>query len=161
MKQQLEDAISKARELSRVGNKDAAISLANELLEQYPLEARVWFLRGSLYSLKKDYLAAIKDITEAICIHPESHFFFNRGCYYFSIRQYTSAIEDFKQALSMDNYNDESYRQYLFFWRAETLIKLNKKQEALLDIACIGEDFKTWTFALRSKSDLIADCEKL
>ena len=161
MKQRLEDIINEARELVRAGNEDAAIVLANELIEQYPLEAKSWSLRGNLYARKKEYSGAIKDITKAISIHPESIFFYARGRYHFSSGEYALAVEDFRQGLSGENYDDESYRVELFFWRAEALIKLNKKQEALTDIARIGEDFKTWTFALRKKSDLIDDCEKL
>ncbi len=71
------------------------------------------------------------------------------------------AERDFNQAIKVDDYGDSGFTQMLFFFRAEVFIKLGKIQEALSDISHIPDGYETWTFKLRNKGDLIADCAKV
>jgi hypothetical protein len=61
-----------------------------------------------------------------------------------------------------ERYKNDAYREELHFWRAEALLRLGKKQEALTDLAHVYDnDFASWTYKLRTKADLLADCSKL
>jgi hypothetical protein len=75
----IEALIAKAERLVRTGEEAVAMATANELIEQYPHDARPWSLRSYLFSLRDDYPHAIADLTRAIQINDlETDFFFNR-----------------------------------------------------------------------------------
>jgi tetratricopeptide (TPR) repeat protein len=155
------DLISIAKEKAHRGDQNGAMSLAVQLVEQYPTEARVWSLRSFLFALRKEFAKALTDITRAINIHPEPHFFFTRGRYNFELGDDQSAVKDFSTGLHFDHYEDDSYREELYFWRAEAFIRLGNKREALSDLAHLHKDKQTWTYELRSKLDLLVACDKL
>jgi tetratricopeptide (TPR) repeat protein len=159
----LDDRISKAMELAR--NEDAAaMPMANELVEQYPKETKVWAFRGYLYARNRNHAEAVADLTRAIEIDPMNPFyFFSRGRYQFALGDDRSAIDDFAAGLALcDQYNIDDYREELHFWRAEALLRLGKKREALSDLDHVHEDtFRSWTYKLRTKADLLADCNRL
>lgn len=139
------------------------MSLANELVKQYPDEMRVWLLRSHLHNLDENYKDAIGDLTRAIEINPmEPHLFYTRGTCRFAQADYEGAVNDFSKGLALcDYHSSDYYRGELYFWRAESLLKLGRKQDALLDLAHVGEDQTSWTDKLRTKSDLLRDCNGL
>jgi len=88
--------------------------------------------------------------------------FINRGADQFALGDNGSSINDFTRGLDLcELYTSNDYRETLLFWRAEALLKLGRKQEALADLAYVSEDFRFWTDKLRTKGDLLADCAKL
>ncbi len=159
----LEDLIRKAEELARTGKQEAAASMAMQLTTDYPREAAVWSLRAYLHGASKHYVDAVADLTRAIALNAmEPDFFLNRGIYSFALGEDQSAIEDFSKGLELcDHYNNDYYRETLHFWRAEALLRLGKRAEALADLSRVREDFSFWTYKLRTKADLVADCKKL
>jgi len=165
--------ISKAKRLARNDENEAALSLANELLEQYPNEVRVWSLRAYLHGRDSKYAEAVSDLTRAIeidAMEPAEQrldtghlkkvdLFFNRGADRFALGDNQLAIDDFTRGLDIcDQHNSDDYRETLHFWRAEALLRLGKKREALADLARVADDFSFWTYKLRSKKDLLTDC---
>ena len=161
MPRNLDDLISEAKELARRGEKDKALLRAIELTEEYPDNVSTWSLRSFIHALKSNYTHAISDISRAIDLNPESRFFFARGRYNFHLGNNQAAVKDFSEGLVYENYGDDSYRQELYFWRAEALIRLGNKSEALSDLFQICDDKQSWTYELRSKSDLLFDCNRL
>jgi tetratricopeptide (TPR) repeat protein len=159
----LNDLISKAEELAKHGESEGAMSVANELVEQHPNEINVWFLRAYLHELRNHYAEAIADLTHAIDINAdEPHFFYSRGRYNFALGDAQSAIHDFNKGLALcDKHDSDYYREELHFWRAEALLRLGKKQEALSDLGSVRNDFSSWTYKLRTKEELLADCRRL
>jgi tetratricopeptide (TPR) repeat protein len=153
--------ISKAKELWRSGSPQAAISLANELVQKYPTEIRTWLLRAHLYNLNENHKEAIADLTHAININDmEPHLFYTRGTCSFALADYESALNDFSKGLQLcDYHNNDYYRGELHFWRAETLLKLGRKRDALADLVYVDEDHTSWTDKLRTKADLLKDCD--
>jgi tetratricopeptide (TPR) repeat protein len=159
----LDELISKAKELAKVHDEEGAMSLATELVQQYPQEMRVWSLRAYLHGLQGNYTEAVADLTRAIEINPaEPHYFYSRGRYRFGLSDNPAAIEDFSKGLDLcDRYKSDYYREELHFWRAEALLRLGKKHEALSDLAHVSDDFRSWTDKLRTKAELLADCARL
>jgi tetratricopeptide (TPR) repeat protein len=171
----VDNLISKAKKMARNDNNGGAMSLASELVEQYPNEVRVWSLRAYLHGRNRNYADAVADLTRAIelkALEPDLSFdkgvliavdlYFNRGADRFALGDDQSAIDDFTKGLDLcDHYKSDDYRETLHFWRAEGLLRLRKKREALADLAHVSADFSFWTYKLRTKADLLADCDKL
>jgi len=159
----LDHLISKAEHLARSGDNDEAMSLATDLTEQHPSEIKVWMLRAHLWTLKRDYTQAIADLTRAININGmEPSLFYDRGRHALALGDVLSAISDFSEGLRLcDGYNDDYYRGPLHFFRAEALLRLGRKHEALADLHHVREDFTTWTDKLRTKAELLAECSEL
>lgn len=158
----LDKKLDKIRDLADQGKEEAAFVQINELIALYPNDPEVWSLRSSLYAKAKNYDEALSNISKAIEISPEeASFHTQRGRYHFRLGNDLIAVKDFSDALLTYNRGDISLIQHIYFFRAESFIKLGKKQEALLDISHIPDNFQIWTFKLRSKADLIADCDKI
>jgi len=162
MTSNLDDFIAKAKQMAE-NDHTGALSLANELAEKNPNEMKVWILRGYLHELSDDYDEAVVDLTRAIEINPmEPRLFYSRGRYRFALSDDRLAIDDFTKGLELcDRYKKDDYREELFFWRAEALLRLGKKREALSDLAHVPGDYTSWTYKLRTKADLLADCSEL
>jgi tetratricopeptide (TPR) repeat protein len=160
MTSDLDASISRARQLARVGGKGEALSLATALVDRHPHDMGVWLLRAYLYARDGNYVQAVADLTCAIVIKPtEPSLFYDRGRHRLALGEYQSAINDFTKALKICGLsNDEYYSESLHFMRAEALLRLGKKKEALADLAYVREDLRTWTYKLRSKAELLAEC---
>jgi tetratricopeptide (TPR) repeat protein len=65
----LEDRIL---EYARMREFDLAISVANELLQQFPTLGRAYYLRGMMFFIKQDYGRAIADFKEAVRFEPSN-----------------------------------------------------------------------------------------
>ena len=158
----LDVEIEKVRTLTREGKSDAAMSLCQELVAQHPSNANVWRMRAHLYFSDGQLDKAEGDITHALSIDQQSVFFFTRARYRLRMEEFTGVAEDIESALlaeKMNEYGDETYLWELYFFRAEAWIKLGQKNKALVDLNNVPDDFRTWTFALRTKADLLADCQ--
>ena len=169
----VDNLIAKAKELARKDEDEGAMALANELAARYPNEMKVWSLRAYLYGRSGNYAEAVADFTRAIEINATESgeltldkgvltavdLHFNRGADSFALGDNQSAVDDFTKGLDLcDRYGSDDYRETLLFWRAEARLRLGKKQEAILDLAGVRDDFKFWTYKLRTKADLLADC---
>jgi tetratricopeptide (TPR) repeat protein len=162
MQPTLDKLISEAKDLANSGERQEALSLANELIEHYPREARVWSLRAYIYGLTANYEAVFADLSHAIKINPmEPDFFFHRGRYGLITGQNQAAFDDLTKGIELcDYYKNEYYRETLLFMRAEALVHLNRKDEALSDLALVRDDFTIWTSRLRTKAELVAECRR-
>jgi len=155
-----DEIIFKVKQLDKSGRDQEAMSLANELVARHSDKAQAWLLRGHLHALGKDYAGASADLTRAIEINAlEPHFFLSRGKYRFLGGENALAVEDFSKGLELSDYHrNDYYRETLYFWRAEALLKLGRRSEALSDLAHVRDDFRFWTYELRTKADLLSDC---
>jgi tetratricopeptide (TPR) repeat protein len=159
----LDQQISTAKNLDGSGDSDGAMLLATKLVEQHPNEMEVWSLRAYLHASKHNYERAVADLTRAIAINSmEPVLFWNRGRYESKEGNYQSAVSDFSRGLELcDHYKDDYYREALHFFRAEVLINIGKKREALADLDHVRDGLKTWTYKLRTKAELLEECDKL
>jgi tetratricopeptide (TPR) repeat protein len=163
MSSSLESLILKAKQFARSGDNQKALSLADELVGRYPNEMEAWSLRGHLHARNHNYQEALADVTRAIDANPfEPSLFFDRGRYELVVGKEESAVTDFSKGLELcDHHKDDYYRESLYFFRAEAFLRLGRKHEALEDLVRVRDDFKTWIDKVRTKADLLADCDKL
>lgn len=158
----LDKKIDELWQLKEKGDHETALTLVKNLRSEYPDNDRLFFLEGTIYAREGNYKRAIECLDRAIALCPDkATLYFHRGEYNLCLDNILKSMEDFSDAISKDNYNDITFTEILYFYRAETFIKLGRKQEALSDLSKIPENYQTWTFELRSKADLIADCNKL
>jgi tetratricopeptide (TPR) repeat protein len=163
MSTNLDEQIAKAKNLAQSGDEEGGMSMATALVEQHPVEMKVWSLRAYLHAGNSNYEQAIADLTRAIAINSmEPVLFWDRGRYKSLLRLDESAVSDFSRGLELcDSHKDDYYREALHFSRAEALIHLGRKREALADLNHVREDLKTWTYKLRTKAELLTDCDNL
>lgn len=159
----LDSLILKAENLAKSGDAEGAISLAHELCGEYPNEIKVWSLCAYLYGRNGGHLEAINALTHAIGINDsEPKLFYDRGIEQLALRNNQAAVDDFTTALELcDKHADDYYRESLHFLRAEAFLGLNRKQHALADLKHVREDLSSWTFKLRTKAELVAECNGL
>jgi tetratricopeptide (TPR) repeat protein len=157
----LEQEILRAKELARSGDADGAAQLADELVGAHPDAIQVWLLRGYLHERTENHIAAAADLTRAIELESgEPHLFYTRGRSRFQLGDDAGAVEDFDLGLELcDRLENDHYREELHFWRAEALIRLGKIHEALQGLSRVHDDYRTWTNRLRTKRDLLKDCQ--
>jgi len=175
MTPKLQDLIARAKQQARNGDDESAMSLANELVVQYPNETRVWSLRAYLHRRNSNCAGAVADLTRAIEINATERgeqaldpagliaidLLLNRGADEFALGNNQSAIKDFSKGLDLcDRYKSDDYRETLLFWRAEALLRVGKSRSALSDLARVRDGFSFWTYKLRTKEDLLADGKK-
>jgi len=159
----MEDLISRAERLASTGDWDGAMSLASELVAKYPNEMKVWLLRADLYGRNRAYASAIADLSRAIEISPmEPCLFHERGLDALALGNDQAATEDFTRGLELcDRQKSDYYRESFHFLRAEAFLRLRRKKEALADLAHVREDQKAWTYRLRTKAELLYECNSL
>ena len=133
---------------------------AVKLTEQYPKESDTWDVLAYAYAREDHYAEAIAALTRAIEINPRKiALVLKRGEHGLTIGDYHRAIADFSQALILsDEQNVDWCRRALHFLRAEALIQVGKKVEALADLAHLPEDYESYTTDLRTKAELLALC---
>ena len=156
----IDNIIAEAKGLARRHENARAISLADELVRQHPNEMKAWLLRSYLHELAAEYVHAISDLSKAIEINSmEPHLFYNMGRYHFLVDDVEASIQDFSKALELcDFHENDYYREELHFWRAEAFLRLGRKRDAMTDVSSVRDDFKSWTYMLRTKQDLLRDC---
>lgn len=161
MSQELDKMITKAHRLIKEKKRDEAMSVANQAVDEYRDAVEAWILRGYLCELSEDYESALDDLSRAIELNSrEPHLYYTRGRLRFQLQNINAAVEDFSKALDLCSfYKNDYYRDELLFWRAEASVKLGNKETALRDLENLPDDFTSWTYALRTKRDLIADCQ--
>jgi tetratricopeptide (TPR) repeat protein len=156
MRSSLDNYISKARGLEDSGQAKEAMVLANELVGKYPDEMRAWALRAYLHTLARDYAKANSDLDSAIGINEaDPYLYFRRGLNHLALGGWERAAEDFTRGLRL---RDPAYEKAFRFARAEALIGLGRKREAMEDLATLPEEHKMWTNRLRTKAELVSEC---
>jgi tetratricopeptide (TPR) repeat protein len=155
--------MSRAKTLASSGDLNAALSIATELVRDYPRTPRTWSFRAYVRALAHDYAGAIGDISDAIDVAPrEPKLWFDRGRYNLRLERYSDAVADLTKGLDLcDQESNDYYREALLFTRAEALVQLGRAQEALADLAGVREDCTFWTYRLVSKKTLVDECLRM
>lgn len=137
-----------------------AFDEALKLTEHYPEEAEAWSTLAYANKWKKDYRAAVTAMTRAIELQPgKPGLYCTRGGCSLMAGDYASAIADFTEGLALGSHlKRESYREVLYFLRAEAYYQLGRKAEALADLEHVEDDCTFWTVQVRSKAELFALC---
>jgi tetratricopeptide (TPR) repeat protein len=154
--------IKEAESSTAKGEEAVAMLIANGLVESAPEDERVWSFRAYLHARNREYPAALADWTHAIAIAPEDiSLFLGRGTHHLRCGQSASALADFDEALRLsDVHGNDYFRQTLHFLRAEVLLQLGRRDEALIDLQRLPDGFRYRTRSLRTKEDLTSECLK-
>jgi tetratricopeptide (TPR) repeat protein len=148
---------------NRVRSEDpTAIERAAKLAERYPDEPEVWHLLAYAHARKDDMDGAILAMTRMMDVAPsEPETFYSRGRYELRRGNLKAALADFNEGIALSEQLQYTYYlNSLYFFRAEVLVKLGRKAEARADLAHLRDDFVMWTTKLRSKADILAECEE-
>ena len=138
----------------------AALASATKLAADYPLEANVWGLRAYMFARAGNLVNAIGDLDRAIELSaPEPSHYFDRGRYKLRLGDNEGAVADFSRAIGIcDAHGDNYYLESLHFIRADALLKVGRRREALVDLEHVRDGFTLWTSELRSKEALLSEC---
>jgi tetratricopeptide (TPR) repeat protein len=138
----------------------AAVERAAQLAEQYPDEPEVWFSLAFAHAMNDDMDGAVAAMNRLVDIAPrEPAVFFDRGRYEQSRGNLQAALADFTQGIALcEQLHWEYYLESLYFFRADVLVALGRKAEALADLEHVEDDHVAWTTKLRTKAAILADC---
>src|SRR5438309_984887 len=152
------DAISRAAAL---GGPEALDALS-KLLSEHPRDHRVWSARAMVRGRLGDLGGADADWSEAVEMKPgEPHYRYMRGIDRFHRCHYLEALSDFTAAIELcERHGHEYYLAPSYLFRAETFLRLGQIEQAKLDCTNVPKQTTTWTDRLRTKEDILADCER-
>jgi tetratricopeptide (TPR) repeat protein len=161
MSEPLESLIDDIR--NRVhANDPTAIERAVRLAEKYPDNPRVWSLLAYAHDGNNDLDGAVLAMNRMIEIAPSEPLVFDkRGRYELQRGNLEAALADFTTGIELSKQLQfEYYLEDLYFLRAEALVRLGRKAEALADLAHVRDDYDDWLPQRRTKADILADCER-
>jgi len=155
MRSPIDAQVARARTRERAGKTEEAVRLTTQLVESNPDELKAWLLRAHLHTLLHEYTKANSDLTRAIQMDAtDPYVFFRRGLNLLALAEWEAAIQDFSAGLSL---GDPDYADVFHFARAEALISLSRREDALRDLASVPGETTMWTYRLRTRDDLIAE----
>ena len=139
-----------------------AFEQAVQFAEQRPKEPEVWQLRGYAHATKGDWDSAVAAITRMIEVTPpHPRMYLIRGHYEHSRGNLEAALADFDQAVALaKELQDENRLEQLYFMRADVLAALGRKAEARADLAHVPDGYVGRTNRIRSKAEILEDCEE-
>jgi tetratricopeptide (TPR) repeat protein len=137
-----------------------AVERAAQLAEQYPDEPKVWHMLAFVHSMYDDMDGAIAAMTRMKEVSPpEPAIFFDRGRYEQRRGNLEAALADFTAGIALcEKLRADYYLESLYFFRADVLVALGRKAEALADLEHVKDDCVLWTTELRSKFALLTEC---
>jgi tetratricopeptide (TPR) repeat protein len=101
---------------SDVLDEQQALELFSALISLEVSERRWWHNRAAVWSAKGLFDNAIRDLTEAIRLDPDSRAYNNRGTAWFAKGDNEAAIADFTEAIRFDRRNAFAYRNRADAW---------------------------------------------
>jgi Flp pilus assembly protein TadD len=109
----IDDVLQRSKVLRAEGKDHEAIELLTRAIGDQP-DARLYFLRGTLFDLIDQPEQAVSDFTSAIELdgsNPE--YYLNRGCVlsHSLLQRDNEAIHDFEKVLELDPDNIDGYRE--------------------------------------------------
>lgn len=148
----------------RIHAKDpTAVERATQLAEQYPEEKEVWYLLAYAHGVNDDMDNAVLAMNRLADITPpDPEMFFTRGDYENRRSNLQAALTDYTAGIELSKQlQNEDYLEALYFWRADVLVKLGRKADALADLEHVPDDYCSWPMRQepRSKNDILDDIE--
>jgi tetratricopeptide (TPR) repeat protein len=146
--------------LAKKGRYKEAFEQLALLKARNPDEPKIWACQAFVIGRRGDLRAAIASWTRAIELCPEEpHYFYMRGIDFFNIKEYRNAVADFTKVIRLCAvYKSDYYREPAYFFRADAHIRLREFDKAKEDLSNVSEDARTWTDRLRSRAELLAEC---
>jgi tetratricopeptide (TPR) repeat protein len=153
--------LEEIKDIAKTEDYIEALRLVDDLILHNSHEDKIWATRAFINSRKGDREAAIVDWSKAIGLCEEPHYFYMRGHDLFNVGRYREAISDFTKVIALcDMYKSDYYRGPAYFFRADAHVRLREFDEARLDCAYVRDDMQTWTDKLRTRADILAECNQ-
>lgn len=159
MKELLDSLIKDIRKRIRAQD-PTAVERAAQLAEQYPDEPEVWFELARARARNDDMEGAVAAMTRMKEVSPPNpSIFFFRGGYEHRRGDLEAALADFTDGIALaKQLQKEFYLSSLYFSRADVLVTLGRKAEALADLEHVEDDHVGGTTKLRNKFALLTEC---
>jgi tetratricopeptide (TPR) repeat protein len=105
----LEGILLQSQILSAQANYPKAIEVLSAASAEFPMEPRVYVLRGDIYGIMNQPPNSIFDYTKAINLDPENaELFLKRAHAYEETRQFDRALEDYERLLVISSYDPDA-----------------------------------------------------
>jgi len=137
-----------------------AVERAARLAETYPDVPKVWRELAFVHSMFRDMDGAVAAMNRMIAIaHPHPMNFLLRGDYELRRGNHEAALADFTEGIALSKrLQNEFCLSSLYFFRADVLVSLGRKAEALADLEHVEDDHAEWTTKRQSKFALLTEC---
>lgn len=125
----------KAIHLNNGNNLDLATNNLKELQAKFPNDSKVFFLKGMLDYIKKDYNQSIINLTQAIALNPKFvNAFIARSTTHATLENYEKAIIDQTKAINLEPNNIDflSNRAYFYSENKQFAESLNDVKTKIL-----------------------------
>jgi tetratricopeptide (TPR) repeat protein len=156
----LANELEQIKAIAKSGNRNEAIALIDELARVHPREDAIWAARAFVNDREGEWAAAIVDWSKAIDICKEPHYYYMRGICLFQTKDYRNAICDFTKLIELCHvYKSDYYRESAYLFRADAHIRLGEFADARSDCLQVRNDMRTWTDKIRTRADILAECE--
>lgn len=122
----------KAMVMLETGHSQEALPLVNTLLQKYPNDADMMFLKSHVLAQAQNYMAAIEALNTNLSLRQKKgKTYLQRGLLYIVIFDYNAAVKDLREALRNLDKKEIYYRQMAHFQLGLVYLKyFNKKDEA-------------------------------
>lgn len=104
------DLVHRGFQFYKQGNLDAAVASFTEAIKIDPEFVDAYHQRGSIYRIRREYIAAVDDFTKAAELDPRpARHYLARGLTNLNRRDYNAAIADTTQVIKLNAFNAEAY----------------------------------------------------
>lgn len=161
MKHEITSLCKSASELADAECYVRAREIVEKVIVCDPENPLVWNTRSYINACEGCFEDAVDDLSKSVllCNH-EPHPYFTRGRLLLKLGRFEEAIDDFNRVLELcDRYNSDYYRRTAYFFRADAYARTGKFSEALSDCDHIPDGTHIWTDRLRTKAEIVAECE--
>lgn len=159
----MSDVIRESKRLTEAGKYDEAQASLAALAAANPDHPEVHAARAYLHAHKREYDVAAQHMDRAIAFaEAEPEYFFARGRYHLMAGHFAKAVDDASRLLELcAQYDWDYYREAAYFIRAEAYLRIGNANAAKRDCEHIRDEAVVWLGEVRSKKELVIDCEKL
>jgi tetratricopeptide (TPR) repeat protein len=108
-----------------------------------------------------DCETALDEMSKAISLDTEEpDFYFTRGRILFGLERFKDAVIDFTKVIATGLADKNGYYlEAAYLHRADAYIRLGDFKQAKADCLYIKDKTRLWTDCLRTKADLLNECE--
>ena len=112
-------------------NYNDAESYFTEAIDAHPNSSLGYLNRSVIYEMRKDYEAAVRDVTQAVNNSSAPDDYYKRALLYTRLEEWNKAEKDFDRIIATEEYKRDAK---VYTYRALVKIELKRKREACKDI---------------------------
>lgn len=153
----LTDVFNEVDDLVEARRYRAAQARCDAALAEYPESVELLRVRAQLRQRFGDLAGAIDDANRIVALRPDrAASYLARGQYLVSSGQFEASVADFTEVLQ----RFPQHWDLALFYRAEALLRWGRFAEARADVVRLPDDFIAWFETVRTKAQLIEDCDR-